>query len=79
MKLKGGGLAAILDPIVKFASALFGSGKKRNGKNNRIVMVKRDTPKLIRLRNGRTFYAQYKRTRRAKLPANIRLERVYRH
>ena len=38
-------MAAILGPIVKFASALFGSGKKRNGKNNRIVMVKRDTPK----------------------------------
>ena len=41
-------------------------------------MVKWDTPKLIRLPNGRTFYVQYKRTRRANLPANIRLERVYR-
>ena len=41
-------------------------------------MVKRDTPKLVRLPNGRTFYAQYKRTRRANLPANVRLERVFR-
>ena len=41
-------------------------------------MVKRDTPKLIRLPNGRIFYARYKRTRRANLPANVRLKRVYR-
>ena len=31
-KQKGKGLAAILGPIVKVASALFGSGKKRYGK-----------------------------------------------
>ena len=42
-------------------------------------MVKRDTPKLVRLPNGRTFYPWYKRTKRANLPANIRLERVYTH
>ena len=47
-------------------------------RKNRIVMVKRDTPKLVRLPNGRTFYAQYKRTNRTNLPANVRLERMYR-
>ena len=31
-KQKSEGLAAILGPIVKVALALFGSGKKRNGK-----------------------------------------------
>ena len=31
-KQKGEGLAAILGPIAKVASALFGSGKKRYGK-----------------------------------------------
>ena len=41
-------------------------------------MVKRDTPKLVTLPNGRTFYARYKRTKRTNLPANVRLERVYR-
>ena len=41
-------------------------------------MVKRDTPKLVRLPNGRSFYAGYKRTKRANLPGNIRLEKVYR-
>ena len=41
-------------------------------------MVKKDTPKLVRLPNGRTFYARYKRTKHTNLPANVRLERVYR-
>ena len=41
-------------------------------------MVKRDTTKLVRLPNGRTFYVQYKRVRCANLSASIRLERVYR-
>ena len=41
-------------------------------------MVKQDMPKLVRLPNGRTFYARYKRTKRTKLPGNVRLERVYR-
>ena len=41
-------------------------------------MVKQDMPKLVRLPNGRTFYARYKRIKRANLPANVRLERVYR-
>ena len=47
-------------------------------RKNRIVMVKRDESKLVRLPNGRTFYAWYKRTKRANLPAIIRLERVHR-
>ena len=34
-KQKGKGLAAILGPIVKVASALFGSSKKRYGKKKR--------------------------------------------
>ena len=46
-------------------------------RKDRIVMVKRNTPKLVRLPDGRTFYARYKRTRCANLPANVRLERVY--
>ena len=47
-------------------------------RKNKIVLVKWDTPKLVRLSNGRTFYTQYKRTRRENLPANVRLERVFR-
>ena len=35
-------------------------------------------PKHVRLPNGRTFYARYKRTKRTNLPANVRLERLYR-
>ena len=41
-------------------------------------MVKRQNPKRVTLPNGRTFYARYKRTTRAELPANVRLERPYR-
>ena len=41
-------------------------------------MVKRDTPKLVRLPNEMTFYAWYKRTNHANLPTNVKLERVYR-
>ena len=48
------------------------------GRNDRITMVKWDTSKLVRLPNGRTFYVRYKRTRCTNLPANVRLERVYR-
>ena len=47
-------------------------------RKDRIVMVKRDRPKLVRLPNGRTFYARYKGIRCVNLPANVRLERVYR-
>ena len=75
-KQKGGSLAAILDLIVKVASALFGSGKKRYTRKDRIVIVKRDMPKLARLPYGRTFYTQYKRTIHVNLPAKVELERV---
>ena len=41
-------------------------------------MVKRKNPKKVTLPNGRTFYAKYKRTTRAELPANVHLQRGYR-
>ena len=41
-------------------------------------MVKRQNPKRVTLPNGRTFYAKYKRTTRAELPANVHLQRAYR-
>ena len=41
-------------------------------------MVKRQNPKKMTLPNGRTFYAKYKRTTRAELPANVLLQRGYR-
>ena len=41
-------------------------------------MVKRQNPKRVTLPNDRTFYARYKRTTIAELPANVRLERPYR-
>ena len=46
-------------------------------RRNRIIIVKRQTPKRVTLPNGRTFYAKYKRTTRAELPANIHLQRPY--
>ena len=47
-------------------------------RRNRIIMVKRQHPKRVTLPNGRTFYAKYKRTTRAELPANVHLQRAYR-
>ena len=44
---------------------------------DRIVMVKRQTPKKVTLPNGRTFYARYKRATRTDLPANVRLKQPY--
>ena len=44
---------------------------------DRIVLVKRNTPKRVTLPNGRTFMARYKRVTRRNLPANIHLERPY--
>ena len=44
---------------------------------DRIVMVKRQTPKKVMLPNGRKFYARYKRATHADLPANVRLEWPY--
>ena len=52
--------------------------EKDMARKDRTVMVKQDMPKLVTLPNGRTFYVWYKRTRCANLPANVRLERVYR-
>ena len=46
-------------------------------RRDRIVMVKRETPKKVMLPNGRTFYARYKQATRVDLPANIHLERLY--
>ena len=40
-------------------------------------MVKRQNLKRVTLPNGRTFYAKYKRTTRAELPANVHLQRSY--
>ena len=40
-------------------------------------MIKRQNPKRVTLPDGRTFYAKYKRTTRAELPANILLRRGY--
>ena len=40
-------------------------------------MIKRQAPKRATLPNSRTFYAKYKRTTRAALPANVHLRRAY--
>ena len=44
---------------------------------DRIVMVKRQTPKKVTVPNGRTFYARYKWATGADLLANVRLEQPY--
>ena len=44
---------------------------------DRIIMIKRATPKRITLPNGRTFLARYKRATRNDLPHNISLPRIY--
>ena len=44
---------------------------------NRIIMIKRRTPKRVTLPDGRTFLARYKRTTRNDLPRNINLIRPY--
>ena len=46
-------------------------------RRDRIVMVKQQTPKKVTLPNGRTFYARYKRATWTNLPANVRLESLY--
>ena len=47
-------------------------------RRDRIIMVRRENPKLVTLPNGRTFFARYRRATRTKLTANVRLERPYR-
>ena len=44
---------------------------------DRIIMIKRATPKRVTLPNGRTFLARYKRATRDDLPPNINLPRIY--
>ena len=44
---------------------------------NRIIMIKRATPKRVTLPDGRTFLARYRRATRDDLPPNISLPRVY--
>ena len=44
---------------------------------DRIIMIKRATPKRVTLPNGRTFLARYKRATRNDLPPNISLPRIY--
>ena len=47
-------------------------------RRDRIIMMKRDTPKRVTLPNGGTFVARYKRITRNHLPENVRLRRPYR-
>ena len=44
---------------------------------NRIIMIKRRTPKRVTLPDGRTFLARYKRATRNDLLRNINLIRPY--
>ena len=44
---------------------------------DRIIMIKRAQPKRVTLPNGRTFMARYRRAKRADLPPNVNLPRIY--
>ena len=44
---------------------------------DRIIMIKRATPKRVTLPNGRTFSARYRRATRNDLPPNVTFPRVY--
>ena len=45
---------------------------------NNILLRKLPQPKLVRLRNGGSFYAKYERTSKHVLsPANVRIQRTY--
>ena len=44
---------------------------------NRIIMIKRRTPKRVTLPDGRTFLARYERATRKELPRNVNLIRPY--
>ena len=46
-------------------------------RRNKIIMIKRKNPKRVTLPDDRTFYAKYKRTTRAVLPANVNLLCAY--
>ena len=44
---------------------------------DRIIMIKRATPKRVTLPGGRTFLARYRRATRNDLPPNITFPRIY--
>ena len=44
---------------------------------DRIIMIKRATPKRVTLPDGRTFLARYRRATRDDLPPNITFPRIY--
>ena len=44
---------------------------------DRIIMIKRATPKRVTLPDGRTFLARYRRATRDDLPPNISFPRIY--
>ena len=44
---------------------------KMTRRRNNIVMIKRNTPKEVRLPDGRVFYGVYKRVDQNSLSANI--------
>ena len=46
-------------------------------RRDRIIMIKRATPKRVTLPNGRTFLARYRRATRDDLPSNVTFPRVY--
>ena len=46
-------------------------------RRDRIIMIKRETPKKMSLPSGETFVARHKRVTRAHLPGNIRPRRPY--
>ena len=50
---------------------------RRKPTRDRIIMVRRARPKIVRLPNGRTFEARYKLPTCADLPANINFPHVY--
>ena len=46
-------------------------------RQDRMIMMKKETLKKVTLPYGRTFVARYKRVTRTYLPANIYLRRPY--
>lgn len=81
-----GVLAAELRPVgIQLAKKyLVVKEKKKNyvlkmtRRRNNIVMIKRNTPKEVRLPDGRVFYGKYKRVDQNSLSANIWIPRTYR-
>ena len=46
-------------------------------RRNNIVLVKRDSPHKVTLRNGRIFYAKYRRVTKEYLPGSAKIARTY--